>query len=288
MHLAALLPISLLGWVGTPYTPQSEQRRLPARGLTPQSGPRMMSMPWSDLRPLLDDVPLFVVVDEDRRSRQRVPGQDLFFVDPQAAQAELEAVHGKMSGEQLTVQPVSLGFAYERARGVGREASSSTNFVAAEADVLRAPLIAEAEAAGIDWSSGTALPIFFCFQLQQRDQSGQLRMPLFFSARDADVALAAAERSIAGAGGKPGSLKLQCTSLSLIVQRIVDGALKDSASLLFVPSREAVRFCRQLEPGTGADASNEVSETVARQALTTLLDEGYRPREIRDTGLFPS
>lgn len=256
----------------------------------------LRALPWAELCSTLDELPCFTVVD----------GQQLAFtgykawtdvrarlhVDAAAAEAELASARSEAPELDLRLQAVGLGYALSRSGGGTSSGSpSAARLFPCEADVERARRLVGGDE--IDWSRDE-VPLFFCFQLQRRDeQGGRLVTPLFLSYADADAAVAAAEAATARAGGsmsKP--LELSSTSLSIFARRLVEGGVADPLSVRFVPPLASVRLCAALKPLAatieGSAGLPPPTDSIARQALTVLFDGTRSGASARNAaGLFP-
>jgi hypothetical protein len=275
---------------------------LPRRLAPRRTGVSLLrALPWAELCSTLDELPCFTVVD----------GQQLAFtgykawtdvrarlhVDAAAAEAELASARSEAPELDLRLQAVGLGYALTRSGGGTSSGGSpsAARLFPCEADVEHARRLVGGDE--IDWSRDE-VPLFFCFQLQRRDeQGGRLVTPLFLSYADADAAVAAAEAATARAGGsmsKP--LELRSTSLSTFARRLVEGGVADPLSVRFVPPLASVRLCAALKPlaatmeGTmeGSAGLPPPTDSIARQALTVLFDGTRSGASARNAaGLFP-
>jgi len=277
---------------------------LPRRLAPRRTGVSLLrALPWAELCSTLDELPCFTVVD----------GQQLAFtgykawtdvrarlhVDAAAAEAELASARSEAPELDLRLQAVGLGYALTRSGGGTSSGSpSAARLFPCGADVEHARRLFGGDE--IDWSRGE-VPLFFCFQLQRRDeqggQGGRLVTPLFLSYADAEAAVAAAEAATARAGGsmsKP--LELRSTSLSTFARRLVEGGVADPLSVRFVPPLASMRLCAALKPlaatreGTmeGSAGLPPPTDSIARQALTVLFDGTRSGASARNAaGLFP-
>jgi hypothetical protein len=277
---------------------------LPRRLAPRRTGVSLLrALPWAELCSTLDELPCFTVVD----------GQQLAFtgykawtdvrarlhVDAAAAEAELASARSEAPELDLRLQAVGLGYALTRSGGGTSSGSpSAARLFPCEADVEHARRLVGGDE--IDWSRDE-VPLFFCFQLQRRDeqgdQGGRLVTPLFLSYADAEAAVAAAEAATARAGGsmsKP--LELRSTSLSTFARRLVEGGVADPLSVRFVPPLASMRLCAALKPlaatreGTmeGSAGLPPPTDSIARQALTVLFDGTRSGASARNAaGLFP-
>ena len=276
--------------------------RLPcSRARSPLASSAPSGMPWPELRAILDDsVPAFVLVDEDGRS---VGSEMRIHMDVQAARAELELA--RRSDPRVSIQAVGLGFGLQatgRAPTSGAADASGAQLIASSASVERARAL-PSDVDDAEWREAPSVPLFFCFQLQQRDTSGgtggtsggRLVTPLFLSADDADVALARAEAAISRGEGadQPARLQLRSTSVAQMSRLIADGGVKDPRALKFVPCRQAVEFLQAAEAGDadGADLRSasepELSDSDALRLATMLYNGNRVSRAAKDGGLFP-
>ena len=277
---------------------------LPRRLAPRRTGVSLLrALPWAELCSTLDELPCFTVVD----------GQQLAFtgykawtdvrarlhVDAAAAEAELASARSEAPELDLRLQAVGLGYALTRSGGGTSSGSpSAARLFPSEADVEHARRLVGGDE--VDWSRDE-VPLFFCFQLQRRDeqggQGGRLVTPLFLSYADAEAAVAAAEAATARAGGsmsKP--LELRSTSLSTFARRLVEGGVADPLSVRFVPPLASMRLCAALKPlaatreGTmeGSAGLPPPTDSIARQALTVLFDGTRSGASARNAaGLFP-
>ena len=262
--------------------------------------PLLRALPWAELCSTLDELPCFTVVNGQQQLAftGRKAGTDVrarLHVDAAAAEAELAAARSEAPELNLRLQAVGLGYALTRSGGgtpsLSLSVPSAARLCPCAADVERARHLVGGDE--IDWSRDE-VPLFFCFQLQRRDeQGGRLVTPLFLSYADADAAVAAAEAATARAGGtrsKP--LELRSTSLSTFARRLVEGGVADPSSVRFEPPLASVRLCAALKPLAatmdGSAGLPPPTDSIARQALTVLFDGTRSGASARNAaGLFP-
>lgn len=235
---------------------------------------------WQALYRQLDQLPVFILADEARAPLQFERGGQavaVFYESCVEAEAALLKAYEAYPELGLRVLPTGLGNALQLAREGGRGVLVPDPADLAAARAL-APILDEAAA----WGEPGSLPLFGCPSMRKPLDDGRQGVPLFLSLADAQAALAAAAGS-----DDPASrgLVLECCPLVSMAEQLVLGTVLGPVQ--FVPSREAARYCNELERRSGPvnKPPGGVSQGAARRAYSSIFTEG---RGAGSSGLFPS
>lgn len=233
-------------------------------------------MSWESLYRELDRLPVFVLANAQRAPLQfERDGKPLAIFYESASQAEaalLQAIEAYPSlGLRLT--PTGLGNALSLAREGAKAVLVPSEDNLRQAKAMK-PILPTAAA----WGEPGSLPLFGCPQMRKPLEDGESGVPLFLSYADAQRALqAAADLDDPAAKG----LELECCPLVSLAEQLVAGEIEGPVQ--FVPSREAARYCSELQ-ARPSKMPDKLPKGVARRAMAF----NYGENAGGASGLFPS